>query len=145
MTQFQHKQKAQKKLRPMFYSYGGLKLKIVAVGFFFNTDLPTGFMHTYKFGAITFKGQSPQICTVRHCVTSKNQMSDPLSYREINKSLSFKCTKGQRNHCGHPLRAHMHRQEFFEFQDMSHSDVVFFNTSTAPRRGQNTINITVNK
>ena len=60
-------------------------------------------------------GQSPQICTVRHCVTSKNQMSDPLSYREINKSLSFKCTKGQRNHCGHPLRAHMHRQEFFEF------------------------------
>ena len=61
------------------------------------------------------EGQSPQICTVRHCVTSKNQMSDPLSYREINKSLSFKCTKGQRNHCGHPLRAHMHRQEFFEF------------------------------
>ena len=39
----------------MFYSYGGLKLKIVAVGFFFDTDLPTGFMHTYKFGAITFK------------------------------------------------------------------------------------------
>ena len=42
-------------VRPMFYSYGGLKLKIVAVGFFFNADLPTGFMHTYKFGAITFK------------------------------------------------------------------------------------------
>ena len=42
-------------VRPMFYSYGGLKLKIVAVGFFFDTDLPTGFMHTYKFGAITFK------------------------------------------------------------------------------------------
>ena len=42
-------------VRPMFYSYGGLKLKIVAVGFFFDTDLPTGFMHTYKFGDITFK------------------------------------------------------------------------------------------
>ena len=42
-------------VRPMFYSYGGLKLKIVAVGFFLDTDLPTGFMHTYKFGAITFK------------------------------------------------------------------------------------------
>ena len=42
-------------VRPMFYSYGGLKLKIVAVGFFLDTDLPTGFMHIYKFGAITFK------------------------------------------------------------------------------------------
>ena len=81
------------------------------MGFFDRSTPPLSSFVTWT----DLKGQSPQICTVRHCVTSKNQMSDPLSYREINKSLSFKCTKGQRNHCGHPLRAHMHRQEFFEF------------------------------
>ncbi len=64
-------------VRPMFYSYGGLKLKIVAVGFFFDTDLPTGFMHTYKFGAITFKrivqmtwffGSTPKIKIYDHLI-----------------------------------------------------------------------------
>ena len=64
-------------VRPMFYSYGGLKLKIVAVGFFFNADLPTGFMHTYKFGAITFKrivqmtwffGSTPKIKIYDHLI-----------------------------------------------------------------------------
>ena len=35
--------------------YGSLKRKIVAVLFFCDADLPTGFMHIYKFGAITFK------------------------------------------------------------------------------------------
>jgi len=40
---------------PTLIQWWSLQIKIVAVGFFFDTDLPTGFMHTYKFGAITFK------------------------------------------------------------------------------------------
>ena len=43
---------------PIFYTliqYGSLERKIVAVTFFFDADLPTGLMHIYKFGTITFK------------------------------------------------------------------------------------------
>ena len=62
---------------PTVYQCWSLQIKIVAVGFFLDTDLPTGFMHTYKFGAITFKrivqmtwffGSAPKIKIYDHLI-----------------------------------------------------------------------------